>query len=81
MDENLGLFIIADGMGGHNAGEVASRMAVEEISRTIRKELALGKDPVAAIHEAVTKANVAIFDRAAWLPEWADMGTTVVSPL
>jgi PPM family protein phosphatase len=78
LDENLGLFIVADGMGGHNAGEVASRMAVEQISDTIRKELTLGKDHVAAIHDAITKANMAIFDSAAWLPEWADMGTTVV---
>lgn len=78
VDEDFGLFIIADGMGGHSAGEVASRMAVEAISNTIRKELALGKDPVAAIHDAITRADAAIFDRAAWLPECADMGTTVV---
>lgn len=78
VDEELGLFIVADGMGGHNAGEVASRIAVEEIHSTIRNELASGKDPVAVIYEAVTRANVAIFDRASWLPELADMGTTVV---
>ncbi len=81
VDEDLGLFIVADGMGGHNAGQVASRMAVEEISDTIRRRLDLGKDPVAVIDDAVTKANRAIFDSAAWLPEWSDMGTTVVIAL
>jgi PPM family protein phosphatase len=78
VDENLGLFIVADGMGGHNAGQVASRIAVEEISNTISQQLTLGKDPLAAIDDAVTRANRVILDSASWLPEWADMGTTVV---
>jgi protein phosphatase len=81
VDENVGLFIVADGMGGHNAGEVASRIAVEKISDAIREQLSLGKDPVAVIDGAITKANLAILDRAAWLPEWSEMGTTVVIAL
>jgi serine/threonine protein phosphatase PrpC len=81
VDEELGFFIVADGMGGHNAGEIASRMAVTKISDTIRKQLALGKGPVDAIKEAVTEANRVILDSAARLPECADMGTTVVLAL
>jgi PPM family protein phosphatase len=81
VDANLGLFIVADGMGGHNAGQVASRMAVEEISGTIREQLTSGQDPVVVIGDAIKKANRAILDSAAWLPEWTDMGTTVVISL
>ena len=34
VDEDLGLYLLADGMGGHAAGEVASRLAADEIIRT-----------------------------------------------
>jgi len=39
-DKDLGLFVVADGMGGHSAGEVASKMAVETLSGYIRKSCA-----------------------------------------
>ena len=68
-------------MGGHNAGQVASRIAVEKISDTIREQLASGRDAVATVDFAITTANRAILDSAAWLPEWANMGTTVVIAL
>lgn len=44
IDENIGLFIVADGMGGANAGEVASRMAVELISKNLRRFIEHQKD-------------------------------------
>ena len=80
-DENLGLFIVADGMGGHNAGQVASRIAVENISDVISEQLSSGQDPVTIMNHAITTANRTILDSAAWLPEWANMGTTVVIAL
>ena len=33
LDETIGLFIVADGMGGHKGGEVASKIAVDEVSK------------------------------------------------
>ena len=45
VDARLGLLIVADGMGGHNGGEVASRIAVDTISGLIAAELASPNGP------------------------------------
>ncbi len=81
VDNDLGLFIVADGMGGHNAGQVASRMAVENVADIVGGQLSSGQDPVAIINRAIETTNRTILDSAAWLPEWADMGTTIVIAL
>ncbi|MFZ5867909.1 MAG: Stp1/IreP family PP2C-type Ser/Thr phosphatase [Thermodesulfobacteriota bacterium] len=80
-DPDLGLFVVADGMGGHSAGEVASELAVREISGLIRKELPTCQDPKKLLEDAVLRANAAILERSAINPEWSDMGTTVVAAL
>lgn len=68
IDERLGVFAVADGMGGHRGGEVASSTAVE----AVRAALATG----VAIDGAIRAANVAIRERAFGDPEVAGMGTT-----
>jgi len=45
LDDNLGLYVVADGMGGHRAGEVASRLVIETISDYILKSKNNGGDP------------------------------------
>ena len=64
---------VADGMGGHNAGEVASALAVETFAKVMR---AAGKASGAALHTAVTRANEAVFEEAGRDPGKSGMGTT-----
>jgi len=87
---NVGVAILADGMGGHAAGEVASRIAIDMISRHFaeifmrdveRKKT--GRIPEAAmevnaVYDAVNLANNAIYEMARARPECAGMGSTVV---
>lgn len=78
VDTQAGLFIVADGMGGHNAGEVASAIAVEEITRTVGEARHRGADVLAG---AVRAANARILAEACDRPECAGMGTTVTALL
>ena len=64
---------VADGMGGHNAGEVASAMAVDVFSESMRGcRLSGGM----AMHQAVDRANAAIFARSKESDQCSGMGTT-----
>jgi protein phosphatase len=75
--EDIGLFIVADGMGGHNAGEVASKIAVEVTAEFVRVELQTGKEVEEVFREALAHANRSIFEKASVNPAWSDMGTTL----
>ncbi len=78
IDVEAGLFVVADGMGGHNAGEVASELAIE----TIRQFIRMSADRTGArLEEAVKCANQEILTAAAQHPEYAGMGTTVAAVL
>lgn len=75
VDAEHGFFVVADGMGGHAGGEIASALAVQ----TAGEILARGGDAKAALREAVTRANAAIFDFAARNPRMRGMGTTLTA--
>lgn len=65
--------VVADGMGGHAAGDVASRMAVGTIARQFRRD---SSDPAQALLDAVRTANRAIFEEAKGAEALSGMGTT-----
>jgi serine/threonine protein phosphatase PrpC len=71
VDRQLELFAVADGMGGHRAGEVASATALEGL----RTAVAAGT----AVSDAVASANAAVWDMAAGDTDLAGMGTTLTA--
>jgi len=89
--DRTGLAILADGMGGYNAGEVASGIAVSVIKDGLLPELASGRDlskvdintglthAALLLQQQIAAANKGIYDAAQNRPECAGMGTTVVA--
>jgi len=72
-----GTFIVADGMGGHAAGEVASEMAVSIIARDLGSFRGLGTEEAAArMVQAIRDANAAIYERTLSEHDKRGMGTT-----
>lgn len=76
ISENEYLFIVADGMGGHQAGDVASKLASETFSEAYRGLRRKGVAIQAAMEQAVRKANSVVFRKAAADFEKRGMGTT-----
>src|SRR3989440_12000452 len=79
--EDVGLFAVADGMGGHQAGEKASRMALETLVAMLRppSTTADRDDVLSKLREATQAAGAAIFDAAQADPALQGMGTTMTS--
>ncbi len=71
VDRRLDLFAVADGMGGHRAGEIASATALDGLRTAIE-----GGSPVP---DAVGRANAAVWDKAAGDTDLAGMGTTLTA--
>jgi protein phosphatase len=79
----LGLFVVADGMGGHRGGEIASAMAVEVIPEAVRHSIEDPRkfQPKTVISDAIIQANKEIHKKASSKPELAGMGTTTTALL
>ena len=84
-DPEIGLAVLADGMGGYNAGEVASGIAVELIRTEVKKavtdaraEQLNGTGVETLITEHAERANAAIYQAAQSQPQYSGMGTTLV---
>ena len=87
---DIGLFVLADGMGGYNAGEVASGIAVKTITNLVRD--AVGREDLTApdpatglsrpsiiLRDAIHRANKIIYHTSKTQPQCEGMGTTVVA--
>ena len=86
IDNELGLWVIADGMGGHVGGNVASGLAVASIMNHVRTSAQpwpysgdLLQHATMVLTQAIAAGNTAIQERIAVAPELSGMGTTVVA--
>jgi PPM family protein phosphatase len=92
VDPDIGLLVLADGMGGYNAGEVASGIAVKTIVNLVKeqveredlnvqdREAGLSR-PTIILRDAIHRANKIIYQTARTQPQCEGMGTTVVAAL
>ena len=91
-EPSCGLVVLADGMGGYNAGEVASGIAVSvvvtEVSHALSDSSPIDLDKesgvelgVKLLRDNIQKANASIFHAAESQPQYSGMGTTIVSGL
>lgn len=70
------LFIVADGMGGHKAGEYASRYTIERVVAAVSRNSS--DEPVTILNEAIQKANSILIEEAREDADKSGMGTTIV---
>ncbi len=79
-DDHIKIYIVADGMGGHNAGEVASKIAVESIIEYLKNNYDESK-PEDSLKTAITDANNRIYNLSKEHENLNGMGTTITACL
>jgi PPM family protein phosphatase len=92
-DENVGIFLVCDGMGGHQAGEIASRIAVDSVQGFIHRskegdpeEWPFGLDPALSLDANRLRNAISLANRRVWRTAQSSksldgMGTTIVAAL
>lgn len=78
-NDSYGLYIVADGMGGHNAGEVASKMAVETVLSYVSRNLS--EEGVDVLKKAIENVNFKIHEYSISNLDLRGMGTTITACL
>jgi len=87
VNESARLFIVADGMGGHEAGDVASKLAANTVAQWVTSELKDKTEPILPaivtriLIDAVEEANKTVFHAAKKAGQKRHMGTTIVVAL
>jgi len=82
-DDGLTIAVLADGMGGHQAGDIASRTTIDILMKLLgplRAEMT-SEEWEKELAEAIEQANAEIFGQSEQHPEYAGMGTTVVAAI
>ena len=77
----LGLYLVADGMGGHRGGQIASRLACEAAIRAVETLQGASVSPAEKLRHAVAHANREILAATRDMPQLEGMGTTLVGVL
>lgn len=78
-DRRVAVFVVCDGMGGAQAGNIASSMAADHFMDFMKKSVENGGDIAAAMSGAVAAANTAVYDKSSGDENCAGMGTTLVA--
>lgn len=78
IDEQAGLFVVCDGMGGHLAGEIASGLTIEAFEQNIYNT---GSNPGEYLINVICQANKIIFEMGQNNPDFYEMGTTVTAAI
>lgn len=79
-DESMPLLIVADGMGGHAGGALASAMAIEGLCEELGS-ISQASNPLSALKSAIQRTNMQIYRMAGSDPSLSGMGTTLVCAL
>ncbi|MGE4282620.1 MAG: Stp1/IreP family PP2C-type Ser/Thr phosphatase [Clostridia bacterium] len=82
LEDVFGYCIVADGMGGHNAGEIASSLAIEEIKKYIKDFYhpdMTDQQVIGIMNDSMSRANKTIYDKSLENQSYNGMGTTAIA--